>query len=136
MPSITARPQPMLIERTDPLAFLLSTVWATTPTPNAIRMKVPKNSAAASRAVPLSMRDSNPQISRMARNTTPRLFHAQDDDVLPRQDVDHLVEHEALGLEFLLHFGDAHLVDFENRHFRILLAELEEDEPAAGFKRF
>ena len=37
----------MLMARYDPLAFSLSTVCATTPTPNTIRiMNVPKNSAA------------------------------------------------------------------------------------------
>jgi hypothetical protein len=37
----------------DPLAFWLSTACATTPAPNMMRMKVPRNSAAAS----LSMAD-------------------------------------------------------------------------------
>ena len=48
----------MLIARNDPLAFLLSTVCATTPTPNTIRMNVPRNSAAASRLVPFNIGDS------------------------------------------------------------------------------
>src|SRR5512134_3909791 len=100
MPSITARPQPMLIARNDPFAPLLSTVWATTPTPNAMRMNVPKNSAAASRAVPLSMRGI--------------LLHAEHDDVLPGEHVDHPLEGEAFGLELRLDLGHAHLVDLEN----------------------
>src|SRR5688500_11043408 len=106
----------MLMARNEPLAFLLSTVCATTPTPNAIRMKVPKNSAAASRAVPLSMRGI--------------LLHPQHDNVLPGEDVDHLVEDEALSLQLLLHLRHAHLVHFEDRHLRILLAELEQDQAA------
>src|SRR6188768_332439 len=107
MPSITARPQPMLIDRVVPAAFLLRTVWATTPTPKEIRIKVPKNSAAASRAVPLSMRGI--------------LLHPQDDDVLPRQGFDDFVDHEAFGLHLLPHFLDAHLVHLEDRHLRIFL---------------
>src|SRR5215204_7717096 len=120
MPSITAIPHAMLIDRTDPLALPLSTVWATTPTPKAIRIKVPKNSAAASRAVPLSMRGI--------------LLHAQHDDVLPRQGFDDFVDREALGLELLPHFLDAHFVQFEDRHLRIFLPELEQDQAAAGFE--
>ncbi len=38
----------MLMARYDPLAFLLRTDCATTPTPNTRIMNVPKNSAAAS----------------------------------------------------------------------------------------
>src|SRR4030095_14565998 len=109
MPSITARPQPMLIERIDPLAFLLRTVCATTPTPNEIRMKVPKNSAAASRAVPLSMRDSSSKVQRFKGSKVHfGSLYFQDDDVLPWQYFDHLVEHETLGLELLPHLGHAH----------------------------
>src|SRR5689334_25206141 len=103
MPSITAMPQPMLMARNDPLAFLLSTVCATTPTPNAIRMNVPKNSAAASRAVPLSMRGIL------------ALICLQHDDVLPRQHFDDLVERVTFGLELLLDLGDAHLVQLLDR---------------------
>src|SRR4051794_13068187 len=102
MPSITAMPQPILMPRYDPLASLLRTVCATTPTPNAMRMKVPKNSAAASRAVPLSMRGIL------------ALIDLQHDDVLPGQHFDHAIDREALGLHLLFHLGDAHLVDFEN----------------------
>src|SRR5687768_15994686 len=45
----------MLMARYEPLAPPLKTVCATTPAPNMMRTKVPKNSAAASRAVPVSM---------------------------------------------------------------------------------
>src|SRR5215213_7136749 len=123
MPSITAIPQPMLMPRYEPLASLLRMVCATTPTPNAIRMKVPKNSAAASRAVPLSMRGIL------------ALIELQHDDVLPRQDFDHAVDGKALSLHLLLHFGHAHLVHFEDRDLRILLAEFQQHEAAIGLER-
>src|SRR5687767_15076445 len=45
----------MLMPRYEPLAPPLSTVCATTPAPKRMRTKVPKNSAAASRAVPVSI---------------------------------------------------------------------------------
>src|SRR6187402_1808060 len=52
---VTARPQAMLIERYPPCDWPLRTTWATTALPNTMRTKVPRNSAAASRAVPRSM---------------------------------------------------------------------------------
>src|SRR5258705_12709707 len=122
MPSITARPHPMLMARNDPLAFFERTVWATTPTPNVIRRNVPRNSAAASRAVPLSMR------------AILFLCELQHNDVLPGECFDDLVDHEPFGLEFLLHFGDAHLVDFEDRDLGIFLAEFQQHQPSARFE--
>src|SRR6185436_15946793 len=116
MPSITARPQPMLMARYEPLALFDRTVWATTPTPNAIRRNVPRNSAAASRAVPLSMR------------AILFLCELQHNDVLPGEGLDDLVDHKPFGLELLLHFRHAHLVDLEDRDLRILLAELEQHQ--------
>src|SRR5512145_2056648 len=109
MPSITASPQPMLMARNDPLAFLLSTVCATTPTPNAIRMKVPKNSAAASRAVPLSIRGFYPRRRNLLFVIRYSLFHrAQHDDVLPWQDVNDPIDGEALCFQLRLHLRHAH----------------------------
>src|SRR5918993_524181 len=141
MPSITAIPHAMLIDSTEPLALPLSTVWATTPTPKAIRIRVPKNSAAASRAVPLSMRgilSAFPYSQFVIRYSLfvirYFLFCAQHNNVLPRQHVDHAVEHESLGLELLLHLGDAHLVHFKDRHLRIFLPEFEQHQPPAGLE--
>src|SRR5262245_1343662 len=110
MPSITAIPQPMLMPRYEPFASLLSTVCATTPTPNAIRMKVPKNSAAASRAVPLSIGGFYRPRGLEAKRPRAKSFHAKDNDVLPGQALVDVIEHVAFRLELLLHFGDAHLV--------------------------
>src|SRR4051812_45483046 len=56
MPIVTARPQPTLIDRYCPFTRPLRTTCATTPTPSTIKTKVPRNSAATSRAVPRSMR--------------------------------------------------------------------------------
>src|SRR5260221_11503523 len=58
----TARPQPMLIERYVPFACPERTTWVTTPEPNTISTKVPRNSAAASRAVPFFI----PRLLRVA----------------------------------------------------------------------
>src|SRR5215510_4859191 len=46
---MTAIPQTMLIERKVPVSLRLRTTCATTPTPRTMRMKVPRNSANASR---------------------------------------------------------------------------------------
>src|ERR1051325_8209569 len=123
MPSMTAMPQPMLMASIDPLALLLSTVCATTPTPKAIRMKVPKNSAAASRAVPLSMRAI--------------LFRFRSDhyQMLPGKSADDLVDLIAFRFHLLLHLRHAHLVHFENWDLRIFLAELEQHQAAAWLER-
>src|SRR5215212_108620 len=117
MPSITAMPHPILMARNDPFALLLNTVCATTPTPNAIRIKVPKNSAAASRAVPLSMRGILDAFVLCYL-----LFYGHHENVLPGQHFDHPIQRKPLRLHLLLHLGDAHLVHFEDRHARILLA--------------
>src|SRR3972149_3572515 len=54
MPCVTARPHARWIERAVPFVCWLSTTSATAPVPKAIRTKVPRNSAAASRRVPRS----------------------------------------------------------------------------------
>src|SRR5688500_1422518 len=99
MPSITAIPHAMLIDKTEPLALPLSTVWATTPTPNAIRIRVPKNSAAASRAVPLSMRGILSAFPYSLFVIRYLLFQAKHNNVLPRQHVDDAVQHKSFGLQ-------------------------------------
>ena len=50
-------------------------------------------------------------------------FDLQNNNVLPRQHLDHLVEHDLASSSY---FGHAHLVHFEDQYFRIFLAELED----------
>src|SRR5688572_12393063 len=52
------------------------------------------------------------------------------EDVLPRQDVDDAIEAIALCFELHTRLADAHLVLRADRDGRILLAELDQDQPA------
>ena len=84
-----------------------------------MRMKVPKNSAAASRAVPLSMRGI---LSELLRRDWGGLLDPQKDDVLPRQHVADAFELEAFGLEFGLDLGDDAKIEVKTK------TEVERDD--------
>src|SRR5207302_9616548 len=61
----------MLIDRKVPAVLLLNTTCATTPTPNTIRMNVPKNSASISRSTPrgIGLLQDNHRDTETRRNT-------------------------------------------------------------------